>query len=102
MNRGRVSCRNIVPAAVIQVVVISSVHPSSVNAYQLREHLAQGEDVVTDDEHNRRIQLIAAKLGISEITVKAHRSNVMCKMQSQSLPGLVTMAESLGVRPRAR
>jgi FixJ family two-component response regulator len=47
-------------------------------------------------------KLIAAKLGISEITVKAHRGNVMRKMQAQSLPDLVTMAESLGVRLRAR
>jgi FixJ family two-component response regulator len=47
-------------------------------------------------------KLIAAKLGISEITVKAHRGNVMRKMQAQLLPDLVTMAESLGVRLRAR
>jgi FixJ family two-component response regulator len=47
-------------------------------------------------------KLIAAKLRINEITVKAHRGNVMRKMQAQSLPDLVTMAESLGVRLRAR
>ena len=41
---------------------------------------------------------IAARLGVSEITVKIHRSNVMQKMQAQSLADLVRMAEDLGVR----
>lgn len=41
---------------------------------------------------------IAARLGVSEITVKIHRSNVMRKMQAQSLADLVRMAEELGVR----
>jgi len=38
------------------------------------------------------------ELRISEITVKAHRGQVMRKMQAASLPGLVTMASRLGVR----
>ena len=38
------------------------------------------------------------ELRISEITVKAHRGQVMRKMQAESLPGLVTMASRLGVR----
>jgi FixJ family two-component response regulator len=39
-------------------------------------------------------------LGISEITVKAHRGNVMRKMNADSLPDLVRMADQLssGVR----
>jgi FixJ family two-component response regulator len=37
-------------------------------------------------------------LGISEITVKAHRGRMMRKMKAQSLAELVTMAASLGVR----
>ena len=41
---------------------------------------------------------IAAELGISEITVKAHRGQVMRKMKADSLPDLVTMAERLGLR----
>jgi len=41
---------------------------------------------------------IAAELGISEITVKAHRGQVMHKMQAQSLPDLVRMSEMLGTR----
>ena len=41
---------------------------------------------------------VGARLGIQEITVKIHRGNVMRKMQAQSLPDLVRMAETLGVR----
>jgi FixJ family two-component response regulator len=40
---------------------------------------------------------IAAKLGISEITVKAHRGRVMRKMQVDSLAELVRVASALGV-----
>jgi FixJ family two-component response regulator len=42
---------------------------------------------------------VAGELGISEITVKAHRGQVMRKMQAASLPHLVTMAARLGLRP---
>ena len=38
---------------------------------------------------------VGATLGISEITVKAHRGRVMRKMQATSLPDLVTMALAL-------
>jgi FixJ family two-component response regulator len=41
---------------------------------------------------------IGGELGISEITVKAHRGQVMRKMKADSLPGLVTMAARLGLR----
>ena len=40
---------------------------------------------------------IAAKLGISEITVKAHRGRVMRKMQVDSLADLVRVAAALDV-----
>lgn len=40
---------------------------------------------------------IGSELGISEITVKAHRGQVMRKMQADSLPDLVTMAARLGL-----
>jgi FixJ family two-component response regulator len=39
---------------------------------------------------------VGYELGISEITVKAHRGHVMRKMQARSLPELVTMASRLG------
>jgi FixJ family two-component response regulator len=41
---------------------------------------------------------IAAKLGVSEITVKVHRGNVMRKMGVRSLAELVRMADALGLR----
>jgi FixJ family two-component response regulator len=39
---------------------------------------------------------VGGELGISEITVKAHRGQVMRKMQAASLADLVTMAARLG------
>jgi RNA polymerase sigma factor (sigma-70 family) len=42
---------------------------------------------------------IAAELGISEITVKAHRGRVMRKMRVGSLADLVRVAAVLGVEP---
>lgn len=42
---------------------------------------------------------IAGELGISEITVKAHRGRVMRKMDARSIASLVTMAASLGLCP---
>jgi FixJ family two-component response regulator len=41
---------------------------------------------------------VGGELGISEITVKAHRGQVMRKMKADSLPGLVTMAARLGLQ----
>jgi FixJ family two-component response regulator len=41
---------------------------------------------------------IAHQLGLSEITVKLYRGNVMRKMQARSLADLVHMGELLGVR----
>ena len=44
---------------------------------------------------------VGGELGISEITVKAHRGQVMRKMKANSLADLVTMAASLGLKPAA-
>ena len=41
---------------------------------------------------------VGGELGISEITVKAQRGQVMRKMKADSLPDLVTMAARLGLR----
>jgi FixJ family two-component response regulator len=41
---------------------------------------------------------IAGEMGVSEITVKVHRGNVMRKMGARSLADLVRMADALGIR----
>ncbi len=41
---------------------------------------------------------IAAQIGLSEITVKVHRSHIMRKMEARSVADLVRMAEALGVK----
>jgi FixJ family two-component response regulator len=45
---------------------------------------------------------VGGDLGISEITVKAHRGQVMRKMKATSLPDLVAMAVRLEPRPAPR
>jgi FixJ family two-component response regulator len=45
---------------------------------------------------------VGAELGISEITVKAHRGKVMRKMKAASLPELVTIAARLTLVPGLR
>jgi FixJ family two-component response regulator len=45
---------------------------------------------------------IGVELGITEITVKAHRGHVMRKMKADSLPDLVTMAMRLGIMPASK
>jgi len=45
---------------------------------------------------------VGGVLGISEITVKAHRGQMMRKMMADSLPDLVTMAARLGVRTASK
>jgi FixJ family two-component response regulator len=43
---------------------------------------------------------IAARLDVSEITVKVHRGNVMRKMGAKSLAQLVRMVDALGIQKR--
>jgi FixJ family two-component response regulator len=45
---------------------------------------------------------IGTALGISEITVKAHRGKMIRKMKAASLPALVNMATTLGLTPVPR
>jgi FixJ family two-component response regulator len=45
---------------------------------------------------------VGGELGISEITVKAHRGQVMQKMKADSLADLVRMAARLGLAPAAK
>jgi FixJ family two-component response regulator len=42
---------------------------------------------------------IAARLDVTEVTVKAHRGHVMRKMGARSLADLVKIAEALEIRP---
>ena len=51
--------------------------------------------LVTEGLLNKQI---AYRMGLSEITVKIHRGNVMRKMQARSLADLVRMGELLGIR----
>jgi FixJ family two-component response regulator len=50
---------------------------------------------VTDGLMNKQV---AHELGVTEITVKIHRGNVMRKMRAKSLPDLVRMAGDLGLQ----
>jgi len=45
---------------------------------------------------------VGGELGISEITVKAHRGQVMRKMKADSLADLVKMSSRLAVQPSAK
>ncbi|MHB8268461.1 response regulator transcription factor [Bradyrhizobium sp.] len=47
--------------------------------------------------HGLMNKQIAAEIGVSEITVKVHRHNIMRKMNVRSLAGLVRIAERLGI-----
>ena len=50
----------------------------------------------------RRNKYIAAEVGLSEMTVKVHRSHVMHKMRANSLIDLARMADQLGFSPDRR
>jgi FixJ family two-component response regulator len=66
------------------------------NALSTREQQVMG--LVCSGRMNKQA---AAEIGISEITVKVHRHNVMKKLGAKSLPDLVRMADLLEV-PRAK
>jgi FixJ family two-component response regulator len=60
---------------------------------------ARERDVMTLVVSGRLNKQIGRELGISEITVKAHRGRVMRKMKARSLADLVRMAAKLNLRP---
>jgi FixJ family two-component response regulator len=62
---------------------------------------AREKEVMTLVVTGRRNKQIAGELGISEITVKVHRGNVMRKMHTRSLAELVRMADRLGIAQAA-
>jgi FixJ family two-component response regulator len=70
---------------------------------QRYESLTQRErEVVTLVVTGLLNKQIAAKLGTSEATVKAHRAQLMHKMRAESLAQLVTIAGRLGLLPPPR
>jgi FixJ family two-component response regulator len=66
---------------------------ASFEALTAREQEVMGH--VTAGLMNKQI---AGAMGVSEITVKVHRGNVMRKMGAKSLAELVRMADALGLR----
>jgi len=54
-------------------------------------------DILTLVVSGQRNKQIAGQLGLSEMTVKVHRSHIMQKMHANSLVDLVRMADQLGV-----
>jgi FixJ family two-component response regulator len=59
-------------------------------------------DVVTSVASGQPNKQIAAQLGVTENTIKAHRKRAMDKMQAQSLPELVKMIERLDAHSALR
>jgi len=65
-------------------------------------------DTLSPREHEIMIQVTAGRLnkqiaydlGITESTVKVHRTNLMRKMKARSLPELSRMADTLNLKPR--
>jgi FixJ family two-component response regulator len=68
---------------------------------QLRERFAslteREREIMALVVAGRQNKQIAAELGVSEVTVKAHRGQIVRKMRARSLPELVRMADRLGV-----
>jgi FixJ family two-component response regulator len=56
-------------------------------------------EVMTEVLKGRLNKQIAGDIGVSEVTVKAHRGQVMRKMQASSLLDLARMAEKLKLTP---
>jgi FixJ family two-component response regulator len=70
------------------------------NLRSLYESLTPRErDVLALLTAGKMNKLIAAELGVSEITVKVHRSHVMRKMRTRSLADLARIADTLGISP---
>jgi FixJ family two-component response regulator len=70
------------------------------NLRSLYESLTPRErDVLALVTAGKMNKLIAAELGVSEITVKVHRSHVMRKMRTRSLADLARIADTLGISP---
>ncbi|MGF7162219.1 FixJ family two-component response regulator [Rhodoligotrophos appendicifer] len=72
-------------------------------SHQLFSHLTRLYETLSERERQVMDQVVKGKmnkqvafvLGISEITVKAHRGKVMRKMKARSLPDLTRMADAI-------
>jgi len=60
---------------------------------------AREREIMVSVVKGRLNKQIAGDLGLSEITVKVHRGQVMRKMQASSLPDLTRMADQLQLMP---
>jgi FixJ family two-component response regulator len=73
---------------------------------QLRERFAslteREREIMALVVTGRQNKQIADELGVSEVTVKTHRGQIVRKMQAKSLPELVRMADRLGVPAQSR
>ena len=72
----------------------NTVHDVKVHFESLTPREQEVMGLVTMGLMNKQI---AAKLGVGEVTIKFHRSNVMRKMNAKSIAELVRMAEALGL-----
>ena len=64
------------------------------------ETLTQRErEVMAQVVKGRLNKQVAGYLGISEITVKAHRGKMMRKMKARSVPDLIRMVYEIGLDP---
>jgi FixJ family two-component response regulator len=74
---------------------------------QSMQVLRERYDSLSDREREVMILVVAglmnkqaaAEIGISEVTLKVHRHNIMKKLHARSLADLVRMADSLGIPP---
>jgi FixJ family two-component response regulator len=86
-----------------------TMHRSRRRALAAKTDLKERHESLTPREHDLfglvtaglMNKQIAARLGLSEITVKIHRGNMVRKMKADSVADLVRMAETLGIREAA-
>jgi len=89
-----------IEAALQRSLAVSSEQTALQGLRDRRASLSRREcevmDLVVSGLLNKQV---GGELGISEITVKAHRGRVMEKMQARSLADLVRMSQRLGLHP---
>jgi FixJ family two-component response regulator len=92
--------RSVIGAGIEYSCVALSLEADLLHLQERFESLSRRErQVMALVVQGRMNKVIAAELGISEITVKAHRGRVMLKMRARSLAELVLIAARLGSPP---